>query len=489
MKYIYSLLIISLFSSLAYSQANSVSAVSWVLYDRRSDFKEAPALIEKFLCSEESQFSVCKENLFKLDRDAPICTDNEKPGSYKSFETQLTNALNFLDDKESTLILAISSHGLKNEICRQSLPNIKHEDFIQLLFQKIDETQKNKDIKVHLIFFYSACYSETMLEPIKKYTQDNTGEYCDGADRYKYKVDLYTSASANLEGARNVFWDLLLSTTQPKEKSLEDREKYWLSDSQMKDYFLQDPDNSTQLWSSYKDIKPFIINSLIFETIKQTNDPDVNKRKQVVAYLTNIGTIEVIPYLGKFVKDVAADIRISAIQGLAGIGTPEVFSYLESVVTDIDSEVRKEAIKALASIGFLEVIPYLGKAALEDIDKDVKIVALHALYNIGISKMVHYSEVIPYIGRALKDKIAEVRKNAVFCLDGKNPLIIPYLKEACEDPDKGVRAAALTAFYNADTPEAFPYIEKATHDSDPEISAISLMSLSELKKRYSNIKN
>lgn len=174
------------------------------------------------------------------------------------------------------------------------------------------------------------------------------------------------------------------------------------------------------------------------EIISALGSPDDGSREEAVAALSGIGDEKVIFPLITALRDESSYVRRSAAEALGKSGSPKVVKPLVDLLTDDDRYVRETASEALGHLGKVAMPEMIHR--LTDPDWRVRMGVVVAL------RVSHDSPDTDQVIRMLHDDSVYVRRESVKTL-GRigDKRILPYIIEATNDPDPGVRLRAVRA--------------------------------------------
>ena len=183
-------------------------------------------------------------------------------------------------------------------------------------------------------------------------------------------------------------------------------------------------------------------------------------REEAITALSGLDDERIIFPLITALRDVSPHVRRSAIEALGRAGSPKAIKPLIEVLSDEDRYIRESAAEALGHLGKI-ALPELIKK-LSDPDWRVRVGIIVALRVLPCSQ-----ETDPII-RILSDESPYVRREAVKTLgrigDGR---ILPYIIEATNDSDAGVRLRAVRAVSRLGSKdEIIPVLKKCMEDPD-----------------------
>jgi HEAT repeat protein len=183
---------------------------------------------------------------------------------------------------------------------------------------------------------------------------------------------------------------------------------------------------------------------------------------------------EIVALLARLDGDINGARREIVIDALGEIG-PLAVPALTIAYRRADAEHRSRFVLALGAIGTqaTHVVPTL-IAALEDSETSVRLAALAALcpgFPFALGADPHVEAAIPALGRALKDRVAEVRQHAalaLFTIGPRAEATVPALIEALADRHADVRKEAAWALFAIGPPAraATKALSEATRDRD-----------------------
>jgi len=200
---------------------------------------------------------------------------------------------------------------------------------------------------------------------------------------------------------------------------------------------------------------------------------DETLREEAVIALSGLDDERVVFPLITALQDVSPYIRRSAAEALGKSGSSRVVKPLIEVLTDDDRYVREMAAEALG---------HLGKIAIPSLIQRISDPDWRIRMGIVVSLRVSTDAVDPDpIIRVLADKSIYVRREAVKTL-GRigDKRILPYLVEATNDPDAGVRLRAVRAVVRVGSlDEVIPVLRRCAQDPD---GAVRIRAGEELKR-------
>jgi hypothetical protein len=381
------LLLASFWGSIAFAgpsgpqpqESASKVGISWVLFDDRADFRQAPQVVRDFAVGSPAlgaQLSIDPSRVLQIPLASPLSRSGKS--ELHSFETYLRLALNKLHDQtEPELYVFISSHGSTTGIERQGTNDIKFEQMIQTLLGQVDRA-KVKDLRIR--FFYSGCFSASINPVFEKLIQSRAG--------LKYRIDVLTSAPPELESHGNLFWDSLSETAKLLDQIHADLGEHPLTGPARTDEIIKmanaigagfhnQENDRPQLWSSYQDVHSDPQLKNLLEVLGQTDVPRVesialgrlersSRAEAIRPYLNSpiaglkrgaqIGLMRLDPsfrlsdeeYLA-FLRNSNPALRVAAARGLDATRNPEAvntalrglrdtdtYSILANRITDLD---------------------------------------------------------------------------------------------------------------------------------------------------------
>ena len=168
-----------------------------------------------------------------------------------------------------------------------------------------------------------------------------------------------------------------------------------------------------------RDEEPIVSGLKKSEWIRMLEDPSARKRRAAVVALGVVGSLhkDVVPALGRALRDKDQAVRSQAIQVLAGMRHEDIRElvpeFADLIKEDPDVAVRQQAASLLGRIGPLAK-PALGRLiqTLDDKEVVVRSAAAEAIGRIGPDAREAAASLIPL----LKDKEFTIRLAAVFSL-------------------------------------------------------------------------
>jgi HEAT repeat protein len=218
-----------------------------------------------------------------------------------------------------------------------------------------------------------------------------------------------------------------------------------------------------------KDAAPALLDAL--------KNGDVNLRQQAVQALQSIQTDPetLIPALAKVLKeDANAGVKITAVQVLSQHGEKGL-NILIDALKDKDPGVRQQVIWSLQNVGgdSAAIVPVLAKLFKEDQNDNVRMAVVLGLWR-------HGARAVPLILDALKDKDANIRRQAVwtmFRLQGADLKdAMPTLKTLMKKDDATLRQGVVQVFGRIGE-SAIPDIIEALGDSQENVRWTAAMTL------------
>jgi HEAT repeat protein len=203
------------------------------------------------------------------------------------------------------------------------------------------------------------------------------------------------------------------------------------------------------------------------ELISALSSPDENTREEAISALSLLKDERIVFPLITSLRDESPYVRRRAVEALKKTHSPKTVKPLIETLTDNDRYVRESAAEVLGHLGTISM-PYMIKR-ISDPDWRVR---------MGIAIAFRVSTDSPdtdLLIRMLFDESMYVRREVVKTL-GRigDTRIMPYLIQATNDPDSGVRIRAIRAVKKLGTPEEIEKVLKyCMHDPDGTVRILA----------------
>jgi len=172
--------------------------------------------------------------------------------------------------------------------------------------------------------------------------------------------------------------------------------------------------------------------------IEALDDEDVGVRLIALEALGDIGDPSTAPALIKALDDEDTGVKLIALEALGDIGDPSTTPSLTRIFQSTNGAVKAAALTALTKMGEFR-LP-LAMQALEDEDREIRLLSLHAMASMP------GDESLPAMKAALQDECVWVRNAAAYALGENGDLsAVPALIEALSDSDEFVQKSAAAA--------------------------------------------
>lgn len=207
--------------------------------------------------------------------------------------------------------------------------------------------------------------------------------------------------------------------------------------------------------------------------ISAFSSTDENLREEAVIALSELANAKAVFPLITALQDRSPYVRRSAAEALGKSGSSKVVKPLIEALTDDDRYVREMAAQALGHLGKIAIPSLL--QSISDPDWRIRVGVV-----VSLRVSTNFVDPDPII-RILADKSIYVRREAVKTL-GRigDKKILPYLVEATNDPDAGVRLRAVRAVAKVGSRDnILPILQRCMQDSD---SAVRLRANEELQR-------
>jgi HEAT repeat protein len=212
---------------------------------------------------------------------------------------------------------------------------------------------------------------------------------------------------------------------------------------------------------------------------------DTSCRDLAICTLGNLGTRAngSVPILCKTLSDANERLRRHSAYALGQIGADaqDAVPALVDALSDRNTEVRLYVAQALGKMGrsAQRAVPRLVQVAKED-ESRVRIIAIQSLGKIGVKE----PNVVESLGEALLDPDAKIRLFAAQSLgEIGDKAAVPFLVNALNDADVGVRRAAITTLLGMKpiTEPAISALETALKDRDEFVREAAAEALKDRK--------
>ncbi len=183
--------------------------------------------------------------------------------------------------------------------------------------------------------------------------------------------------------------------------------------------------------------------------LKACDDGDPGVRREALRAAGRIGAEQAIPVLLKSLSDPDAVIRSAAAEALGTLGAAEAVQALSRALADNETTVRRAAVDALGKLpqDNAQLGPLV--AALDDVDAEVRVAAVHALAPSSTARARN-----ALLGKT-RDSVAEVRVAALDAVsNAADPRASVALSQALEDASDAVVLAAIRGLRNLHDPHA-----------------------------------
>lgn len=201
------------------------------------------------------------------------------------------------------------------------------------------------------------------------------------------------------------------------------------------------------------------------------------RAKAYLAYLfAASGCRNAVPLLASALEESDAFLRSVLLRALGQLVGQEEITVIARYLADDGSEVRQAAADGLVACGlrYLDEVLECVQWALRHVDPDVRQAAVQIVGRIGDR------DAGPTLLMAMKDEAPQVRRSAIFYLDGRNPAHLSALTLALTDEEGDVRRLAIEALSVSDNRALIEPLRLVMDDADPWVRATALRALGRL---------
>jgi len=211
--------------------------------------------------------------------------------------------------------------------------------------------------------------------------------------------------------------------------------------------------------------------------LQACDDADPGVRREALQAAGRIGAKRTIPVLLKSLSDPDAVIRGTAAAALGTLGAVEAVPALSRALADSETSVRRAAVEALGKL------PQEGEqlgpliAALDDIDVEVRVAAVHAL---ALSATARARDAL--LGKT-RDNAADVRAAALDAVaSAADPRASVALSQALEDSSDAVVLAAIRGLRNLNDPHTTEWLSPLVRSPRARIALAARLAIEHAAK-------
>ena len=249
----------------------------------------------------------------------------------------------------------------------------------------------------------------------------------------------------------------------------------------------------------------------LLATVEKENVEAIDREHWAIRILSGIGG-PAVPRLAEALSDSRAPVRVASASALAGMGmqAEPAEAALLAATSDSDARVRATALSALIAsrASLKQTMPRI-EAALSDEHPEVRLTALKVVPELGPDAR----QLAPRILEALRDKDARVRLAALAAVGPEATQAVPVLVPQLDDPDvqvavidalgrlagaaepavpklvdllrgadKPTRLKVLATLARTASPSALTEISAVSKDSDPEVRAAAFTAYAQAER-------
>lgn len=183
-----------------------------------------------------------------------------------------------------------------------------------------------------------------------------------------------------------------------------------------------------------------------------------------------------IPLLASALEESDAFLRSVLLRAMGQLAGREEIAVIARYLADDESEVRQAAVDGLVECSqrFRDEVLACVDGALGHVDPDVRQAAVQIVGRIDAR------DAGPVLLMAMKDEAPQVRRAAIFYLDGRNPAHLSALTLALTDEEGDVRRLAVEALSLSDDLALVEPLRLVMDDADPWVRATALRALGRL---------
>lgn len=202
----------------------------------------------------------------------------------------------------------------------------------------------------------------------------------------------------------------------------------------------------------------------------------VSARTYLAYVFAASGCRNAVPLLASALERSDAFLRSVLLRAMGQLAGQEDIAVIARNLADDGIEVRQAAVDGLVACSqrFRDEVLECVQGALRHVDPDVRQAAVQIVGRTGDR------DAGPALLMAVKDEAPQVRRSAIFYLDGRNPAHLSALTLALTDEEGDVRRLAVEALSVSDDRALIEPLRLVTEDADPWVRATALRALGRL---------
>ena len=218
--------------------------------------------------------------------------------------------------------------------------------------------------------------------------------------------------------------------------------------------------------------------------LDRCRDRDETVRAAALEHVAYLDDERSVPLLVAAMAGDTPRARAAAAQALAHVNHPDAVDALRRGVGDLDSWVRYFSVTSLGRQMDRASLPLLKRVAADDEAQHVRIAAIRAIGDIGVSNDADAVPLLATFSEAADDQLAVAAARALGSVDA--PSALDPLRRSLAAPQPDRRAAAAEAIAHHGGPEAVELLRwKAAADDDPQVVRAAINGLCHMAVRTS----
>ncbi len=218
--------------------------------------------------------------------------------------------------------------------------------------------------------------------------------------------------------------------------------------------------------------------------LDRCRDRDETVRAAALEHVAYLDDERSVPLLVAAMAGDTPRARAAAAQALAHANHPDAVDALRRGVGDLDPWVRYFSVTSLGRQMDRASLPLLKRVAADDEAQHVRIAAIRAIGDIGVSNDADAVPLLATFSEATDDQLAVAAARALGSVDA--PSALDPLRRSLAAPQPDRRAAAAEAIAHHGGPQAVELLRwKAAADDDPQVVRAAISGLSHMAVRTS----